>query len=552
MISSHFEHMVTTLLPAEEFCPFRRADLKHLPQRTAERFLLQAEQALGEPWTQPSLADWLESPACYDQKRAQNRRMLARLCLGEAVAQQRRFLGAAAEGIFLLLREPDWNRAGRRRVPAFSSAPDTFAAQTAELLAWALLLLGRDLEEQAIGLRESVLDACERRVLCHLDEPACCEAALRDTNAPVFARAMSGACLLMPQDESVRWLRLKNALRVADRCAVGGYLQSAWEKGGLEAWLEGACAIADTVLLTDLACSGESGLRTDASLTAEMRLPALLHISGLYFADEKSKMSPAIHGEDLYRIGATFDDDALCSLGALLDQRVQARYEDENLSLLQYRPQESIVSCMLNALWRASLEQDGGAREESELSRVASLHFCAARPHAGNGFYAALMGGSPVLFLDGAPLLGLGDVRSMPEIDGIAPVRVSCRDESMRQDGFPTISMDISPCFPAEASLSSWQRTIMLTNHAQTVRMLDVFDFAGARHACSVRFLCAEEPVPAVGAPRARIGNAHLEWEGPARARIEETPQGEHILVLEKEESCAGGCWTYTFTRAQD
>lgn len=555
MISSHFEAMVTALLPAEEFRLFRRGDLPRLPSRTIDRFLSQAERALHLPVRVPGLGEWLASPADYDAARLETRRALCALSLGEAVHQRGRYLPAAAELLYAILSEPSWNRAGRRHVPALQEMPDCMAAETAELLAWAAVLLDSPLEEYAIGLRQSAYQLCEERFLRHLDDPACCEAALRRTDAPKFARAATAACLIVPQDESTRWLRLKNALRIADRCAGGGWILSAFHRDGLSGWMESACAISDAVLLADLACASQSGLRADESLIAEMRLPAQLHIDGEYFTDEKSNLKPQIHGEDLYRIGAAFDDDSLCSLGAKID-----RLAREAEIPAPWREDDDITARLLNALWRPSLEKDGGDLPEGALASLQGLHFYAARPHAGKGFYAALVSGALLLLLDGEPVLTLSpcgpEGRSLPEPDGRTQTRPMCRDASLRADGFPSISMDIAPSFPLDASLASWQRTVMLTNHDQTVRLLDAFDFAGTRKTCRLRFVCAQQPVVAVGAPRARIGSAHIEWDGPTHASVETIDAGDgkelYALLLARPEAAAGGCWTCTFTRSAE
>ena len=553
MIASHFEAMVTALLPAQDFQLFRRSDLPRLPSFTVDRFLSRAEKALKAGAHAPALADWLGSPNRYNEMRQQNRTALAALCLGEAVHQRGRYLPAAAELIFRILSEPGWNAAGRRHAPALQTMPDLFAAQTAELLAWAAVLLENALEEYAIGLRQGMYQACEARVLRYLDDPACCEAALRRTDAPEFARAMIAACLIVPQDESIRWLRLKNALRIADRCVSGGWILAALQRDGLAGWARSACAIADGVLLADLACAGQSGLRSDDSLAAEMRLPVHLHIAGEYFADEKSCMRPGLYGEDLYRIGAAFDDDALCSLGAKLD-----RIERESESPRADRADENITARLLSALWRPSLEKDGGNMPPEPIAVVQGLQFFAARPH-GKGFYAALQAGALALFLDGEPVLSYApcgaEGRSLPEPDGKGQARLSCRDVSVREEGFPTISMDIAPSYPLDASLSSWQRTVMLTNQGQTVRLLDAFDYAGVRRYSRLRFVSEKQPVLAVGAPRARIGNAYMEWDGPTHASVEEVPceggKPMWALILAQAESAAGGCWTCTFTRAE-
>ncbi|MDO4739263.1 MAG: hypothetical protein Q4A66_01200 [Eubacteriales bacterium] len=555
MISTHFEAMVTSLLPAEEFVLFRRSDLPRLPAHTVDLFLSRAEKALRAELRTPSLADWIASPSGYDALRGENRRSLAALCLGEAVHQRGRYLPQAAQLVFAILSEPDWNAAGRRHAPArLLSMPDSFAAQTAELLAWAAVLLEQPLEEYAIGLREGVYQACEERFLRFLDDPACCETVLRRTDAPDFARAATAACLIVPQNESLRWLRLKNALRIADRCASGGWALSAFQREGLVGWTKSSCAIADAALLADLACAGQSGLRADEALLAQMRLPVHLHIDGEYFADEKSRMQPALFGEDLYRIGATFDDDAMCSLGAMLD-----RLARQSETPRPDRPEENITARLLSALWRSSLEKDGGSMPPEPVSCLQGQCYYAARPHSGRGFYVGLHAGALVLFLDGQPVLitapGAAERRSLPEPDGRAQARFSCRDVSVRIEGFPTITMDIAPSFPLDASISSWQRTVMLTNQDQTVRLLDAFDYAGVRRPSRLRFVSPSQPVPAVGAPRARIGGAYVEWDGPTHAAVEQlnTAEGEAplwALVLSRPEAAAGGCWTCTFTRA--
>ncbi len=553
MISSHFDKMVTALLGARDFRLFEKAQLRNLPEHTVRRFVRAAETALRAKIEPAGLADWLESAdphtERYDEKRRAMRSLLVDLCLGEAVTQRGRYLKAAAERIFAILSEPCWNRAGRRTLPCAPQTPDIFCAQTAEILAWAAYLLEENLDEIAPGLADGLHFAVENRAVSWLDDPACCESALRSSSAPSFARAMGVACLFTPQDESVRWLRFKNALRIADRCIEGDWLRSAWKNNGLHGWMRGACALSDLILLTDFACEGRSGLRADEDIFGEMSLPAVLQISEQYFADEKNAMRPEVFGEDCYRIGATFDDDAMCALGVQLDSLERAQEADPGAEKL--RASENITSRMLNALWRQSLESESAKPAEGGIVQAPEIHFYAARPHA-KGFYAALLGGAPVLFADGKPIVALSPLaRSMPEIEGIGPARVSCRDRSIREEGFATISMDIAPAYGAQAALASWQRTLMVINRACAVRILDAFDFSGARKRPAIRFVCAEMPVIAVGAPRARIGQVQLEWEGPTKARMEEhtgeNGEKSYSLLLERDEAVAGGCWTTTF-----
>ena len=550
MISQHFEPMVTALLPAGEFRVFRREDLPLLPASARDPILEAAEKALSAPAPQEDLALWRASPADYDARREKKRRACAALCLGEAIGQRGRFLPAAAEAVYALLNEPSWNQSGRRSVPARGQTPDTFAAETCELLSWTAPLLGEDLERYAPGLGDRVAAECEERVLAWLDDPACCEAALRRADAPVAARAFVAACLLVPQDDSARWLRLKNALRIADRCLSGGWLAAAHSQGGLASWLTSACALSDAVLLADLACSGQSGLRGDESLRGEMRLPLALAMGGAYFTDEASVMRPCLPGADVYRIGATFDDDDMCALGAHLRS-----LEEEDGGL-----EGSVTQILLNALWRASLERENSPLRLDECDEVRRMGYVCARPEGGKGFWAALHAGSLVLFLDGAPVLVEGPqgavARSLPEPNDCRQSRSGARDIQAKAEGFLSLSMDVAPTYPAEASISTWQRTVMITNGGETTRLLDAFDFAGDRRPCALRFVTPVRPAVAVGAPRVRLGPVYLQWDGelePSVTQVCSDQDGTALwaLLLRRATPMAGSCWTCTFTRAE-
>lgn len=556
MISSHFDTMVSALLPAGQFALFRREDLPRLPKASLDLLRAEADAALKEKPDFPALTETVEKPERGNVALAARRRRLSALVAGEAVTQngeKGEYLREVVNGLYALCEEGSWNETARRAVPKRSAPPDTRAAQTAELVAWTALLLGSALDSLAPGLTARAFEECEERVLRYLDDPACCEAALRRPDAPVVARAYAMACLIVPQEESARWLRLKNALRIADRCVTGVWLERTFAKEGLAGWLLSACAIADMALLVDIACDGQSGLREDEELREAVRLPSLLHVSGEWFWDETSAMKPRLPAEDVYRLGAVFDDDSLCALGAHL-----LKGEAE------YAPRfDGVASRMLSALWRDSLEKESAKLPVAERVEVPSMGLYAAKA-LGEGFSAALRCGSLNLFLDGQPILidgpGGAASRSLPVPFGGWQVRQSVRDAQARIDGFPTLTMDIAPSYPAEARVASWQRTVMLTGGGSVARLLDAFDFSGARSACSLRFITPHRPVVAVGAPRARIGGAYLEWEGALEPSVEtvELPEGASIwcgclyaLVLTQSAQVAGSCWTATFTRAK-
>lgn len=565
MISSHFDAMVSALLPAGQMSLFRREDLPRLPKASLELLRAEADAALKEEIPCFSLTDAFENLEKAEEARAARRRRLSALAAGEAVTQrgaEGRYLKETCNALYALCEEGTWSALSRRAVPQRSAPPDYSASMTAELIGWTALLIGPSIDALAPGLIARAFAECEERVLVYLDDPAFCEVALRRENAPAVARALASACILVPQEESARWLRLKNALRIADRCMAGNWLEGAYAREGFAGWLPAACAIADMVLLTDIACDGQSGLREDADLRGEMRLPAFLHVSEDWFLDEASAMKPSLPAEDVYRLGAVFDDDALCALGAYLAGREAER---ETADKAPRAPRfDGIASRVLCALWRDSLERENARLLTARRVEVPSLGVYAAGSTNSEGFYAALRCGSLNLFLDGQPVLidgpGGSASRSLPVPAGGAQAFKTVRDAQARIDGFPTLTMDIAPSFPPEARVSSWQRTVMLTGGGSVARLLDAFDFSGARSSCALRFVTPHRPVIAVGAPRARIGGAYMEWEGDMEPSVEtlELPEGAQIwcgalyaLVLTQKAQVAGGCWTVIFSRAK-
>lgn len=545
MISSHFGTMVATLLPADAAMPYTVQHMRRLPAPLARTLLARAERAARLPFAPATLDLWKSNPSAFAQNRVALRTGLTDLCLGEAVGQEGRYIGEIAQRVYALLCEPCWNGSGARSVTCVSRGPDNQCAQTAQLLTWTLLLHSKALLSYAPGLCEGVTAAIEHRFASYLLDPACCEAVLRTSTPLAFARAAAVVCLCLQGDNSTRWLRLKNALRIADRCMENDWLYAAWRSEGLSSWVREAAYLADIVLLCDIACGEHSGLRTDADLRKGMDLPAKLHIAQSFFADEKSGLCPSISAEALYRIGATFDRDALCATGAYLAKQSREK--------APVSADEDCTSALLSALWHEALEAEPAPPASSGLVEERRIGYFGVRTRS-PGFTLGMFGGSFLLFDGSTPVLPLSPVaKSLPEIEGLQANRSHVRDATVQQEGFPSISMDIAPSYPPQASLASWQRTFLLTGNATTLRLIDAFDFSGTRKTPSLCFVCAETPVLAVGANRARIGEVAIEWEGPHTARIEQrqSDSGQKCicLILTGAGPMAGGCWTTTFSR---
>lgn len=537
MISHYFDRMISNLRPPEDFVLFRRSDMLRLPARTVDLFL-NAAASLGDV-PEAGLEDWLESPAGYDRLRTATRTALRTLVFAEVITQNGKYLPDAAVLLYRILREPAWNAANRHSIPLRAAGCDLYAAQTAELIAWTLMLLDDPLEKYAPGIMSWAREECIHRFLNSLEEPSCCEAILRTADAPLFARAAAVTAILLPQDGSQRWLRLKNALRIAERSV--SFCQDAYNTSGLSLWCRYAAALADTVFLTDLACDGRSGMREDPDLRSVITLPVLTHITGGFFVDGRSDMEPELRGDDLYRIGAAFDDDRLCALGAALSRRTP-------------EPDcgTDVTGILLNALWRASMEDDTVLPNEDPLVVCREIGLYGARSSGRDSFYAALHNGALIVYLNGEPVLTEGSegaiTRSLPEPDGMRQIRQQCSDITVRTDGFPSIGMNLAPTFPMDAGISSWQRTLLLTGATGSLRLLDVFDFAGRRHTAAMRFTSHRDIVLATGGKMAHIGNAYLSWDGPSLAKVEDLPGGMHALVLSSSGPVTGACWTCVIT----
>ncbi len=546
MFSSHFDHMVSSLTSAEEFRMFRRQDLTAIPEDVKREIMRRGHMA--RKAAAPGLREWLASAEGYDSARRAVRSSLADMLLCEAVTEEGRAAGEIADMLYSILAEPSWSVSDKRKVPMRKEQPDAFAAETAALMVWAKELYKNELETVAPGICEAAMDECRERLVDRLDDPAFCETVLRRPDALSFAAAAVTAVLYVPQDESLRWLRLKNLLRIAERCVSAGRLGEVYRRRGLAAWLTEALCMADIAFMCDFACSGESGLCADEELRGQAKLISSAYIGEDILIDEKTYMKPALCGADVYRLGAVFDDDAVCAIG-------------EKLESLHPGMESAcgITGRLLNVLWSGSFANDRlhDSYKHPRIVVDGENGIYAARPSGGKGFYAGMYLGALVVYLDGECILTAGEgaaERSIPWPERTGEVKHYASDISVRQDGFPTISMNLAGAYGPETCVSSWQRTVMVTSGAENIRLVDAFDFSGARRKAAVRFITPARPVVAVGAPRAVMGSCLIEWDGPASAEValvsSEPGKELYALVLSAQGPAAGGCWTYFLRRS--
>lgn len=182
-MSAADRHLISAALTP---LPDRLADLRVAPGAFSDlhswvqqALLSEGEAALGQPFPDLTLADWLAFTRTgdrvgYETPYFARRRQLNALVLAECVEGQGRFLDPIAEGIWRLCAETGWQlpahnsleRGGPRLPLPDPDRPviDLFAAETAAQLAAIAQLLGPALDRHAPGLVARIDRELDRRI----------------------------------------------------------------------------------------------------------------------------------------------------------------------------------------------------------------------------------------------------------------------------------------------------------------------------------------------------------------------------------------------------
>lgn len=181
-----FDNYAFTLLPAEQFRPFSdREEMGEIPQSKQAELIRHAEEEMAKPYPRLTASLYLDFARNGDRSRHGDayypiRERLFYLTLGEYCEKKGRFIDELANTLWSICEETSWvisahnvdrdqKLLGKALPDAFGDeivAIDLFAATTAADMAWALYLLGDELDAKVDPLiRERVLFELDRRIV---------------------------------------------------------------------------------------------------------------------------------------------------------------------------------------------------------------------------------------------------------------------------------------------------------------------------------------------------------------------------------------------------
>ena len=425
----------------------------------------------------------------------------------------------------MILEEGCWAECGGFDDPAHPTI-DLQAAETGVLLAWTLRRHRAALRDAAPNLMAAMIGEVRRRliapILAHDDYPF---TKGRGAYPALILCDLLLSCLLMEGSPSRRQQPVKALLHLLDRINA----TSPDSNRPLQERLADACALADLTRLLKRLTRGELDLTREAP--ADNRLDDVLipWIANEYFVDPAgSGIQTRLSGMDFFRLGYFRRDRVMCALGAqLLRQSDKAAFSvtGRALSMEYVRAAQDELSTPPR-LKRAASE-DG-------LIMVSRM----------DGVFAALTGagrrgnaGDVTLFLNSLPILADvgGEVHSLPEIDGIEPLkrpRAPLNCDADFGDGRDLMSVDLTDVYPESCGLSACQRTLMVMRGEGSVRLVDAFEFLCPPRQLCFRFLCVQRPIPLHDS--VRLGPMTLTWDGELTPEVEELPNasGRYLLRL--------------------
>lgn len=476
-----------------------------------ERCARDAQRSLQAPARFMSLSRRLKDPQGYAQLQRERREQLeAFLWIEPNAAALEKMLDLISQ----ICEEGAWSAAGVAFDDPAHPAIDLQAAETGMLFAWLLRRHGARLSECNPRIPSVLLSEVRRRLLgpmlAHEDYPFMHLGGRRPAQVAVDLLL---CCLMLEKSPARRQQPVKLLLRLLDENCDAP--QS--PRAPLTDRLADACAVADLTRLLKRLTRGELDLTREQP--PESWLDGLLipWIAGDSFFDTAGDaLQPPLPGIDLFRLGYLTRDRSLCALGAQLHRACP-------------RDSDSLNGRVLSMEYmRAALdEQTRPPRLRRAATEGAALMLSREEP-----LYAAIAGdggrgnaGDVVLFFEDAPVLTVagGDVRSLPLIDGRAPLSRPAQAPAAEADfgdRRDLMSVDLTDTYPASCALSAYQRTLMVSRGEATVRLVDAFEFHHAPEQICFRFVSARKPLFLQSC--VRLGPVDLRWDGEMQPEISE------------------------------
>ena len=532
----------------------------------AKAILAEADADRARPWPQTLLSDyarfWRDGARTpYETPAGELRRRTSTAVVAAALTADQAYVDQAADGLLLLCEQTTWCWAAhesfateRHEVLGDPDQPylDLGAAETAEILAWADLVLGPALDDRVPGLRRRLRAEVSRRVIqpFRIDRRwhwLGLTGHLSNWNPWVHGHVLA-ATLFLEDDPEVR-------LEVADLVVDGldRYLNSLPADGGCDEgyayWWNGPARLAQALDLLDTITNGAFAPWSCTPLAELARYPqrmALGHGWYVNVADGSARPDPNQPWHLLHRWGRHHDDAGVMAQAAAHRDQPIAPVTGLGRALIGFT----------DDAWWASAKADLPLPRSTYL---AELQVLVVRETAGtsNGLTLAIKGGhnnenhnhndvgSFIAALDGTPvLIDLGqptytalsfsdrryehwvvrsDWHNVPSIDGQEQLPGAQYRATEVEAQENSLALDLSHAYPKG---SRYRRVASL--EAGAIRIADEWDGSAEQH-----FVIAGTPLDHEPG-RLRIqtltgGHVQLRWDAGA-ARLERRAVEDQLL----------------------
>jgi hypothetical protein len=504
-------------------------------------WIARGERYLDFPWPAftPDLYDEYARTgerARFEKAYHKRRQVVTTLVLAEGMENRGRFLPGLRRGLERMAEEPTWvlpaHFADGRGPADHAQDIDIFSAETANMVAWILHLLGAAGGAGGDPLLARLRAEVERRLL-----------------APYLARDdfwwlghgeggvgnwttwcasnCLGAFLLLEGDPGRRAQGVQKACASLDR-----FLEAYAEDGGCDEgptyWnFAGGCLFDSLEMLAE-ATAGALDLFADPVVEGIGTYIGKVHVNDLYFVNfADSPPQVPVDAALMYRYGRRIGDAYLQALGAHLHRVLDGQDPENTIRLKMYRALRTLGDERAMRAWPPPQE----APREAYFPRL-QVMVAREEPRPGRGLLVAVKGGhndeghnhndvgNVVVYLDGAPVVvdagmkqytrgsfgparyeiwamqsGFHNVPVVNDTQQEAGPAFTAREAGFRAEaGEAAFRADIGGAYPAEAGLRSWVRACTLHRARRELVLRDEYVFAGDGNTFELRYLVDRRP----------------------------------------------------------
>ena len=488
-----------------------------VPVYMQQRWIARGETALAHEWEPIPATIFLHYLRTGERKpystRSYERRIkLRQLVLAECFENKGRFLDQIANAIWAICEESFWGipahigmqKAGIDLPDVSEPVVDLFAAETSEMLAWSVYLLKDQLDSISPQLYKRVKIETQRRILGPLLERDdfwwmgldSTRVKVGNWNSWICSNWMATALLMVDEKDELT-AHIFKILKVLDAYVSKNPADGASDEGP-HYWGHAAGSLFDALELLYGATNGQFDIYDDPLITEMGRYINKMHISKLYsfnYGDALPRLTEA-NAFLVYHYGSRINDPSLMDLGAYL------------VPFGEYEQRAGTHDGMGRVLREVFLIEEMTARSQDHLflrdswMPVSQLMTARQQASSDKGFFLAAKAGHNaegqghnhndvgnfIVYFNGKPVLidiGMATYNAktfgrerytiwnnqsayhnLPTINGV--MQKNGREfkadnvKYLATNRRASLTMDISPAYPAEAGLEYWTRDIEL------------------------------------------------------------------------------------------